>query len=204
MSANFQLTNAVVIQAAEVQVIAHRFDWSDHAQMGAAGVMQAADDFTLLVEGNGKAIWHRFWPESARQFGQLCFGPRWAVQHVGIGFARWGQGDPERAVAVTLQVVRQARQVVDENIIVADLDGQLVENNNKIIVDPTIEIKGDVDLSTGNIDFNGSVLIKGSVQAGFAVRADGDVEIRGTISGGNVEAKNIIVFGGILDSTLPE
>jgi len=88
-------------------------------------------------------------------------------------------------------------KVVDENIIVADLDGQLVENGNKIMVDPTIEIKGDVDLSTGNIDFNGSVLIKGSVQAGFAVRADGDVEIRGTISGGNVEAKNITVFGGV-------
>ncbi|SMC65531.1 DUF342 domain-containing protein [Sporomusa malonica] len=75
--------------------------------------------------------------------------------------------------------------------------GQLVAVNNKINVIPIIEIKGDVDLSTGNIEFVGSVLIQGSVQTGFSVKAEGNVEIAGNISGGIVEGKNVTVRMGI-------
>ncbi|WP_425060883.1 hypothetical protein SCACP_16400 [Sporomusa carbonis] len=75
--------------------------------------------------------------------------------------------------------------------------GQLVIANNKINVIPVIEVKGDVDLSTGNIDFVGSVLVQGSVQTGFTVKAEGNVEIAGNVSGGVVEGKNVIVRMGI-------
>lgn len=75
--------------------------------------------------------------------------------------------------------------------------GQLVAVNNKINVIPVIEVKGDVDLSTGNIDFIGSVLVQGSVQTGFTVKAEGNVEIAGNISGGIVEGKNVTVRMGI-------
>lgn len=88
-------------------------------------------------------------------------------------------------------------KIVEDHKIIADMDGQVVLHNNKITVDPRIEIKGDVDLSTGNIEFNGSVTIKGSVQAGFFVKAEGDVDINGNISGGTVEARNITVRAGI-------
>ena len=88
-------------------------------------------------------------------------------------------------------------KLIDDNKIVSELDGQIVLVNNKIMVDPRLEIKGDVDVSTGNIEFTGSVFIKGSVQAGFAVKATGDVEIMGTVSGGSVEARNITIKAGI-------
>ena len=42
-----------------------------------------------------------------------------AMEEVGIGLARCGQGNPEGALAVALQVVRQARQVVDEDVVLA-------------------------------------------------------------------------------------
>lgn len=87
-------------------------------------------------------------------------------------------------------------KIVDDTIVAA-IDGQVIENGKKIAVDPLLNIKGDVDMSTGNIDFNGSVNIKGSVQAGFFVCAVGDVEISGTVSGGIVEARNITVIGGV-------
>lgn len=88
-------------------------------------------------------------------------------------------------------------KISDNNMIVAAIAGQLLVANNKIHVIPLIEVKGDVDLSTGNIEFVGNVVVRGSVQAGFTVKAQGDVEIAGTVSGGIVEGKNVIIRMGI-------
>lgn len=88
-------------------------------------------------------------------------------------------------------------QIIDEHKVISLIDGQFTMTGNKMTVMPTIEIKGDVDLSTGNINFNGSVVIRGSVQMGFEVKAEGDIEIYGNISGGTVEGKNITIKAGI-------
>ncbi len=85
----------------------------------------------------------------------------------------------------------------DENNIRAGIAGQLQVQNNKLHVSPVIEIKGDVDLSTGNVEFVGNVLVRGSVQTGFTVKADGNVEIYGSVSGGTVEGANIVIKMGI-------
>ncbi|HWR08198.1 FapA family protein [Sporomusa sp.] len=79
----------------------------------------------------------------------------------------------------------------------AGQSGQLVVLNNKVNVVPVIEVKGDVDLSTGNIEFVGNVMIQGSVQTGFTVKAEGNVDIAGNVSGGIVEGKNVIVRMGV-------
>jgi len=81
--------------------------------------------------------------------------------------------------------------------IVSALAGQLLLKNNKIHVIPIIEVNGDVDLSTGNIHFSGNVIIHGSVQPGFSVKAEGDVEITGTVSGGTIEGNNVKIRMGI-------
>lgn len=85
----------------------------------------------------------------------------------------------------------------DHKKIQASIAGQLIIVNNKINVIPIIEVKGDVDLSTGNIDFVGNVIVRGSVQAGFTVKAEGNVEVSGTVSGGIVEGKNVTIRMGI-------
>lgn len=86
---------------------------------------------------------------------------------------------------------------LNDNLIVAAISGQLLISNGKVSVMPVIEIKEDVDLSTGNIDFVGNVVVRGSVQSGFTVKAGGDVEIGGNVSGGIIEGKNITVKMGI-------
>ncbi|WP_378951886.1 DUF342 domain-containing protein [Pelosinus sp. sgz500959] len=88
-------------------------------------------------------------------------------------------------------------QVVDGKLLLAMISGQLLIANNKINVVPVIEIKEDVDVSTGNIEFIGDVIVRGSVQPGFVVKADGNVEIFGTVSGGTVEGRNVIIKMGI-------
>lgn len=87
--------------------------------------------------------------------------------------------------------------VVDGLKLYAEQAGQLDISKNKVNVIPVIEVKGDVDLSTGNIEFIGSVVVKGSVQTGFTVKAEGNVEIAGNVSGGIVEGKNVMVRMGI-------
>lgn len=88
-------------------------------------------------------------------------------------------------------------KIVDTNTIVADIAGQFLIVNNKINVMPVIEIKEDVDVSTGNIEFIGNVTIRGSVQPGFSVKAEGNVEVFGSVSGGIVEGKNVVIKMGI-------
>lgn len=87
--------------------------------------------------------------------------------------------------------------VKDDNFVIADMDGQIIDRGNKIDVDPRLEIKGDVGMATGNIDFDGAVSIMGSVEAGFVVKATGDIEISGMVSGADVEGRNIFIKGGV-------
>lgn len=87
--------------------------------------------------------------------------------------------------------------VKDENFVVADMDGQIVDKGSKIDVDPRLEIKGDVGMATGNIDFDGAIVVNGNVEAGFVVKAAGDIEIKGMVSGADVEGRNIFVKGGV-------
>ena len=89
-------------------------------------------------------------------------------------------------------------EIQDENFVVATIDGQIVEANNKFSVDPRLEIKGDIGVGTGNIDFVGAVDISGSVQQGFKVKATGTVSINGAVNGGVVEGYNVVIKGGII------
>lgn len=59
--------------------------------------------------------------------------------------------------------------------------GQPVFKDGLIDVVSLLIIGGDVDLITGNVDFSGSVLIRGSVMEGLSVRAGGDVTVNGKV-----------------------
>lgn len=81
--------------------------------------------------------------------------------------------------------------------VIALISGQVMFANNKVHVMPVIVVNGDVDFSSGNIEFTGNVTVKGSIQPGFSVKADGDIEIQGTVCGGIVEGRNVTIRAGI-------
>jgi len=88
--------------------------------------------------------------------------------------------------------------VVDKSRLFANIDGHLnVCGEKRIDIIPVITIEGDVDYHTGNIDFKGSVIVRGTIQPDFCVKAGGNVEVGGNVYGGTVEANNIIVRKGI-------
>ncbi|MCB1146727.1 MAG: DUF342 domain-containing protein [Leptospiraceae bacterium] len=86
-----------------------------------------------------------------------------------------------------------------ENVVLAEIDGVLVETNSIVYVDETLYIKSDLDLNIGNIRFNGNVEISGSVPPGFIVEAGGSLRILGLAERSHLSAGgNLIVIGGII------
>jgi uncharacterized protein (DUF342 family) len=65
------------------------------------------------------------------------------------------------------------------------------------IVDSYV-VRGDVDYSTGNIHFNGTVIIAGNVLDGFEVKAEGDIVVLKNVEAARLEAgRDIIIRGGV-------
>ena len=94
---------------------------------------------------------------------------------------------------------RNAHLSEDGLEVTSDINGQVVFHNNKINVEPVYEVAGDVNLETGNIVFLGTVIVRGSIEDGFSVKAAGNVEVHGTVGKAIIEAEgNIIVNRGIL------
>jgi uncharacterized protein (DUF342 family) len=68
---------------------------------------------------------------------------------------------------------------------------------------PISNIEGDVDYSTGNIDFNGDVVIGGSVQSQFSVKATGTITIAGYVEAGAyiTAGKDILIQRGVVGAS---
>src|SRR6056297_2419159 len=88
---------------------------------------------------------------------------------------------------------RAKNTVRKNNSVYAAKDGQIVREGKKISIDPIYQVRGDVDLEEGNIDFVGSVKITGDVREGFKIKASGDIEV-----GGNVGASDLESGGSVL------
>lgn len=86
----------------------------------------------------------------------------------------------------------------DNKFILATINGQVVLKGKLLSVEPIFEVSGDVGPETGNINFIGSVLVKGSVNDNYSVKAEGNIDIQGTVGKCDLEAKgNIMVKLGI-------
>jgi len=84
---------------------------------------------------------------------------------------------------------------VDEDGITyrADTEGRVEYDNYKLFIRDVYEIRGDLDLLTGRVDFRGDVIVHGSVRAGTFIRASKSITVEG-----NVEAAVLIAEGDIV------
>ncbi|HEY4072074.1 MAG TPA: FapA family protein [Herbaspirillum sp.] len=86
----------------------------------------------------------------------------------------------------------------DPHLLVATVSGQPVVVANGVTVNPVVEVE-NVDLTTGNIDFNGTITIKGDIKAGMVLKVTGDVIVKGLVEAAEIHAGgNISVTGGII------
>jgi hypothetical protein len=80
----------------------------------------------------------------------------------------------------------------------AEINGSIILNGSIIAVVNTFVVNGDVDFSTGNIQFNGTVLINGNVPDGFEVKAEGDIIVAKIVESARLEAgRDVVIKGGV-------
>jgi len=85
------------------------------------------------------------------------------------------------------------------NILLAKIDGHVLLKGKNIQVEPVFIVKGDVDFSTGNIDYIGSVIVNGDVKSGFSIKAKNDVQVSGVVEDAVIEAGgNVLLKTGFI------
>ena len=90
----------------------------------------------------------------------------------------------------------------DGLFIYADISGNLRWTGTNFVVDKDVTVKGDVDVSVGNIDFIGDVIIKGNVEEGYEIYSGGNVTVMGMVTGARICAKGKIdVRMGVVSSS---
>ncbi len=82
--------------------------------------------------------------------------------------------------------------------LLAMIDGHVEFSGRSFQVKPVLEIGGDVDFSTGNINCLGDIHIRGDISSGFTVRATGSITVDGVIEACTVEAgTDLVVKKGV-------
>ncbi|MCR4649122.1 MAG: FapA family protein [Lachnospiraceae bacterium] len=85
----------------------------------------------------------------------------------------------------------------DHTLAYSEVSGHVMLVEGKIFVSNVFEVE-NVDASTGDIDYDGSVKINGNVNTNFTVKATGNIEVAGVIEGATLVAEgNITVARGI-------
>ncbi|MDO8249108.1 MAG: FapA family protein, partial [Rhodoferax sp.] len=86
----------------------------------------------------------------------------------------------------------------DPNLLQAAVTGQPVRVKCGIMVEPILRV-AEVNMTTGNIHYDGTVQVDGDILQGMKVQASGDIVVSGMVDGGLLEAGgNIQVKGGVI------
>ena len=103
-----------------------------------------------------------------------------------------------------LQAGAHVRMGVEDGVecFYSEIEGglQVSKSGEELSVIELLQINGDVSFSTGNLNFGGEVVVKGSVVQGFSVKAEGDITVTDTVEPGAtvISQQNITVGKGIV------
>ena len=93
--------------------------------------------------------------------------------------------------------IPQGKNVVyneEKDKLLTGCEGNLSFRSGRFHVEKILNIGGNVDNSVGNIDFTGSVSIKGDVLEGFTVKAKGDITVMGIVEGATLTSGGSITL----------
>lgn len=101
-------------------------------------------------------------------------------------------------------VAKEGCNLLDENTIVATIDGRPEVKGTVFSVHNVYQVVSDVDIKTGNIHFIGDVLIHGEVKEGMNVEAGNTLQVNSNVlraiikAGGDVEIKGNVISSSIV------
>ena len=106
--------------------------------------------------------------------------------------------DPVPELKFEPDLLGSAPDKQDPHLLIAIHGGQPVEVSNGVIVNPVITVP-HVDLSTGKINFEGTVHVEGDVKTGMYINVSGDVIVNGMVESAEIIAGgNVAVKGGVI------
>jgi len=86
----------------------------------------------------------------------------------------------------------------DPDLLRASIGGQPEFVDHGMNVNPVMNVH-NIDLTTGNVDFDGTVNVQGDVAEGLRIQATGDVRVSGMVDGAVIQANgDIAVSGGVI------
>jgi len=80
--------------------------------------------------------------------------------------------------------------------LIATIAGTPSVQNDVVMIRRSYVLQSDVDLSTGNINYPGSVIIHGNVTDGFEVISEENIVVNGLIAGAKIKAKGYVKCAG--------
>jgi uncharacterized protein (DUF342 family) len=101
-------------------------------------------------------------------------------------------------------VAKEGCNFIDENTIVATIDGRPEVKGTVFSVHNVYQVVSDVDIKTGNINFIGDVIIHGEVKEGMNVEAGNTLQVNSNVlraiikAGGDVEIRGNVISSSIV------
>ncbi len=81
--------------------------------------------------------------------------------------------------------------------LIASVDGSVDYTGGRVEVSNIYEVKGDADMSVGNLSFGGDIVIRGNVISNLCIEAKGNIEVYGSVGASVLIAeKNIVIRNG--------
>ena len=91
----------------------------------------------------------------------------------------------------------------DGTQMIALVDGNLRYAGNKFSIETVFNLKGNVDASTGNLDFIGDIIIRGEVLDGFKVSSHKNITLYENATGATIEAGgDVLIKKGCINSKI--
>lgn len=82
----------------------------------------------------------------------------------------------------------------EQHIFYSETKGQVSIINHRLHVNNIYEVNESISMKIGNIDFPGTVIIRGDVPTGFTVKASGDIKIFGLVEAATIEAAGTVTI----------
>ena len=113
-----------------------------------------------------------------------------------------GQVVPPRAEPIEIKLAEGVKLGPDGTTVYSQRSGRLVREQNTLKIRGVVEVSGDVNPSTGNIEAPADALVRGSIRDSVTVKVAGDLMVCGNIEVGAVEVVGpVIVMGGICNES---
>ncbi len=105
---------------------------------------------------------------------------------------------PKPGAAAKLPKLKNVKVSEDGKHLIAEKSGRIDYIRNSITVNDVYKVSGDVDMSVGNLNFDGDVMVNGNVISGLTINATGAIEVRGYVEAATLIAgKDIVLKNGM-------